>query len=157
MPRRLLRFKHQQRSTAMLHTFLRHACWCLLPLLLLSCRARNDTASRLGAEAGAMVLTGEELASAPVLLDALAQRVPTLRVQRRAGECPIVIIRGQAAGRQTGSAAVYVDGTRMRDTCILLQIQSSDVERVELYPVASRRPQGFPAGAGGLILVYRVR
>jgi hypothetical protein len=129
---------------------------CCAALLLASCAARQQEA-RPGSDA-AIILDAEDFTTGSnVLLEALDQKVPTLRVNRNAGACPVVMVRGQAIGRQTGSAAVYVDGTRMRDTCILLQLQTPDVSRVELYPTAGSGPPGMIPGPGGLIVVHLVR
>lgn len=134
---------------------LRHARrpgqWLLLTLALVSCRGHGEAGT--GAPSGAIVVAGDDLSTSGVLLEALRHKVPTLRVDRGQGACPIVIVRGQAIGRQVGSANIYVDGTRMRDTCILQQLLSSDVDRVELYPVAGGRPGGMAAGPGGLIVI----
>jgi len=134
---------------------------CLSPALvaaaLLSCHAGTGNPGAPAPDSGGTVVLGEDLTSGSVLLEALARRVPGLRVSQVAGACPIVMVRGQVLGRTSGSATVYVDGTRMGDTCILQQISPADVERVELYAVASGRSEGYVAGPGGLILVYRHR
>jgi hypothetical protein len=131
------------------------AC-CIAAAAPSGCFARGEVAPAQGRASGAIVVHGEEITGSTSLLESLVRRVPSLRVNWPASGCPIVVVRGQAVGRQTGSASVYVDDTRMRDTCILLQIQPADVDRVELYPVAAR-PRGFNAGPGGVVLVYRRR
>jgi hypothetical protein len=129
---------------------------CLLLVALLpSCRSAQDPSARGSGDSGAIVVFGRDLPTSQVLLDALANRVPTMQVVRPTGSCPIVHVRGQAQ-RARGGAAVYVDGTRMRDTCVLLQLRPGDIERVELYPVSGGRPGGYTAGPGGLILVFRI-
>jgi hypothetical protein len=110
-----------------------------------------------GAPDGATVVRGTELTTSGVLLEALALRVPGMRVTRPTGDCPLVSLRGDRGPTRAGNPAVYVDGTRMSDTCVLLQIASADVDRVELYPLASARVEGYVAGPGGLILVFRTR
>jgi hypothetical protein len=129
---------------------------CVAAATLAGCMARGESGPVQGRASGAIIVTGDELAGGSSLLDALTQRVPSLRINWPAAGCPVVMVRGQTLGRQSGSASVYVDETRMRDTCVLLQIPPADVERVELYPVAAR-PRGFNAGPGGVVLVYRRR
>jgi hypothetical protein len=130
----------------------------LLALLVLpSCRSSSENESRTVGDRGQVVIQGDELTTGGLLLDALVHRMPYMQVTRPTGSCPVINLRGQRLGRTTDNAAVYVDGTRMRDTCVLLQILSSDVDRVEMYSVSAGRPDGFRPGPGGLIVVYRRR
>lgn len=131
----------------------------LVPLFAVSCRSSAELEPRPtgSPDRGQIVVRGEELTTGGALLDALTHRLPNLQVTRPTGSCPTINVRGQRMTRMTDNAAVYVDGTRMRDTCVLLQILAVDVERVELYPVGAGRPNGFRAGPGGLVVVYRRR
>lgn len=105
---------------------------------------------------GSTVVRGRELTLGLPLLEALEQQVQGLRVLRSTDGCPVVAVRGRPSDRSPG-AAVYVDGTRMRDTCILQQLRPAEVERVELLPVSATPPPGYRMEPGGLILVFRVR
>jgi hypothetical protein len=107
-------------------------------------------------DGGAIVLRRDELGAGMSLLDALEARVQGMQVSRRTGACPVVSVRGRTSDRATG-ASVYVDGTLMRDTCILQQLRAADVQRVELYPVTGTPPRGYRAGTGGTIVIFRVR
>jgi hypothetical protein len=51
---------------------------------------------------------------------------------------------------------VYVDGTRMTDTCILDQIRSTEVKRVEIYPGGLADKAGYASSANGLIAVFLI-
>lgn len=41
--------------------------------------------------------------------------------------------------------------------CILMQMSSNDVDRVEIYRSGSARSVGVQSNPNGLILVYRIR
>lgn len=133
-------------------------------VLLLAALAGAGCRSAAGAAGGApmedrgrIVILGTDLTTGGLLLDALVHRMPQMQVARPTGGCPIINLRGRRPERAVDNASVYVDGTRMRDTCVLLQILASDVERVELFPIAAGRPDGFRPGPGGLIVIYRRR
>jgi hypothetical protein len=108
---------------------------------------------------GSTILSGEQLGGGATLLDALGGRVPTLQITRsRDGGCPHVTVRGARSLTARSSAAVYVDGTLMGDTCILDQIPTREVDRVEIHSAGSTNlPLGYRSSPFGLIAVYRVR
>src|SRR5690606_4711030 len=117
----------------------------LLPLLVLtavygcaSSGTGSSGAPGLHATGASMTLEAEELGSASTsLLAALRRRVHGM--QGLLGE---------------NNPAVYVDGVRATNTCILASLTTSSVERVETYAagVAPRLP--YKAHPNGLILVY---
>lgn len=72
------------------------------------------------------------------------------------GDCPRVMFRGQRSARNQGNPSVYVDGTLIHNTCILAQIQASDVDRVEVFPSGNTSRPGIQRNPFGLILVFRV-
>jgi hypothetical protein len=110
-----------------------------------------------GRRSSATVLTGTQLVDAgPTLLEALASRVMNLSVNRREGRCPALILRGEKTVHGRRGATVYLDGTRLGDTCILSQISTRDVERVEVYPSGSAADPRYVADASGLIVIFRV-
>ena len=88
------------------------------------------------------------------LLNALSGRTSNMRVVRRSGTCPLITLRGDRTISGDTNPIVFVDGTEMTDTCILLQINTSDVASVELYPGGFTPRPGYPASATGLILVF---
>jgi len=89
------------------------------------------------------------------LLTALQGRVPNLRVERIPGRrCPMVVLRGERTMLGSPDPAVYVDGTAMTDTCILVQIRASEVWWVELYPGGITPRPGYGSGTNGVILVF---
>lgn len=128
----------------------------VLAALTTGCRAAAHPDTR-APDSSTFIVSGDELATGAPLLEALQRRVPSMRVVRSTGGCPIIALRGQPGRSAASSAVVYVDDTRMRDTCILLQLQAGDIDRVELHPVAAGSVGGRQGGPGGLILVYRRR
>lgn len=107
------------------------------------------------ADGSATVVRGSELSGN--FLQSLRNRVPSMTVSERSGECPRITFRGQRSIRNQDNPAVYVDGTRMIDTCILTQISTAEVERVEVYPGGTTSRVGIQRSPFGLILIYRVR
>lgn len=114
---------------------------------------QND--SEADRDASAIVVRGSDLAGN--LLDGLRTRIPTMRVSTPAGECPRIVFRGPRSIRNQGNPSVYVDGTLMRDTCVLTQMSGADVEYVEVYPSGNTSHVGVQRNPFGLILVYRLR
>ena len=91
------------------------------------------------------------------LLDGLRARVPTMAVTYPTNDCPRIMFRGRRSGRNQGNPSVYVDGTLLQDTCVLSQINMSDVEHVEVFPSGNTTRAGIQRNPFGLILVFRVR
>lgn len=112
---------------------------------------RDDERSR---DASAIVVRGSEIAGS--LLDGLRTRVPMMTVSTPTGECPRIVFRGPRSMRNQGNPSVYVDGTLMRDTCVLYQISATDIDYVEVYPSGITSHAGVQRNPFGLILVYRV-
>lgn len=106
-------------------------------------------------DASAIVVRGSDLAGN--LLDGLRTRIPTMTVSTPAGECPRIVFRGPRSIRNQGNPSVYVDGTLMRDTCVLTQITGTDVDHVEVYPSGNTSHVGVQRNPFGLILVFRLR
>lgn len=137
-----------------------------VPLVLAACAARRtsppptDTttdAEEAGVtfENGAVVLTGEALEDGPgSVLAAMTGKVPNFRVYRRGNSCPEISLRSAVSFHGEVMPHVYVDGTRATDTCILESLRSSDVERVEVYPLGFTTRPGYGTHAHGLILVF---
>lgn len=95
------------------------------------------------------------------LLYALASHVPSIRVnfnpERADDRCPRVSLRGPLVGTALSNPLVYVNGTRTSDTCILVSIRSTEVERVEVYPAGFTGRSGYTTHPHGLILVFTRR
>jgi hypothetical protein len=102
-------------------------------------------------DAPALVIQGSALTGD--LLEALRHRVQNMTVTYPATGCPRIAFRG----RTGGSPGIYVDGTRVGDACVLMQMSSSDVDRVEIYRSGIPTRAGIQSNPNGLILVYRIR
>lgn len=99
------------------------------------------------------VLNHSDLGSHASLLEALDRRVPNLRISA-GGACPLELMRGHTSITGiSGGPLVYVDGARTMDTCVLAQLHSPDVQRVELYPSGFRTGPGYDRNGGGPILI----
>jgi hypothetical protein len=101
----------------------------------------------------AIVVKGSDLSGN--LLDALRYRVPSMRVSTPSGECPRIVFRGIRSIRNQANPTVYLDGTRMSDTCILNQLSTNDIDFVELYPSGNAARSSYERNPFGLILIFR--
>jgi outer membrane receptor protein involved in Fe transport len=101
-----------------------------------------------------VVLEDEQLQRAPgSLLQALAGRVAQLRV-KAGSTCPNIEIRGVNSVQGSSDPVIYLDGTMAGNTCLLEQLRSAEVRRVEVYPMGVTARAGYRNSAGGLILVF---
>ena len=137
----------------------RHAplvCGALLLVSAAACSQRNRAAtSSTSPRGGATVVQGSDLMSrSGNLLDALRGRVSNMRVDRMQGRCPLITLRGQKTIIGSTDPTIYIDGTRMGDTCSLDQLQVVSVERVEVYAGGISPPAGYAPAANGTILVF---
>jgi outer membrane receptor protein involved in Fe transport len=129
----------------------------LLLLAQLACAPRTGTTivDRASGTGGVVVVTGRQLiARGGNLLDALRGRVSNMRVDRVQGRCPLIALRGEKTFIGTTNPNIYIDGTRMGDTCALDQVQLPSVERVEVYRGGISPPAGITPAANGVILVF---
>jgi hypothetical protein len=114
----------------------------------------NPTPSQVRNSPG-VVVQGEELwAFGGRLLDGLRGRVTTMQVHRPVGDCPQVVLRGRRTIVGSTRPEVYVDGTRMTDTCILDTIRVGDIKRVEVYPGGISGRSRYVPSPNGLIVVF---
>jgi hypothetical protein len=128
----------------------------LLALLTLFSACGSTRAGETGERRdGGLLIRGTEL-NGP-LLQAMQGRVRNMTITAESGRCPRITFRGQRSAIQQGDPSVYVDGSPMRDTCILQQIQSSDVEWIRIYTGGASRPAGMDHNPFGTIVVQRVR
>lgn len=112
-------------------------------------------APRTTSRGGATVVQGRDLIGrGGNLLDALKGRVSNMRVERAQGHCPLITLRGQKTIMGSTDPSIYIDGTRMGDTCSLEQVQVVSVERVEIYAGGISPPPGYAPAANGTILVF---
>ena len=128
----------------------------LLAVLAIGCASGGrtpDPAAENGPDKGAIVVKGSDMSGN--LLDALRYRVPAMRVTMPAGECPRILFRGIRSIRNQANPSIYLDGTRMGDSCILQQLSASDVEFVELYPSGNTSRTAYERNPFGLILIFR--
>jgi hypothetical protein len=88
------------------------------------------------------------------IIDALVGRVPSFRVQRLSGTCPQISLRTHVSFQSVTDPHVYVDGTRIGDTCVLDSLRAENVELVEIYPMGFTTRPGYATHAHGLILVF---
>ena len=91
------------------------------------------------------------------ILESMRGRVSAMSISYAQNECPTITFRGARSARFQRNPEVYVDGTRMLDTCILTQISSNDIDFIEVYPSGNTQRSGYPRTAFGLILIFRVR
>ena len=106
----------------------------------------------------AFVLSGEELDDGRgSLLDALRGKVPNFRIYQTSRKCPQISLRSHTTFETLVAPAIYVDGTRATDTCILTSLRGEDVGSVEFYPMGFTTRPGYATHAHGLILVFMRR
>jgi hypothetical protein len=129
-----------------------------------SCGAWNGGPERDGdgigiaGEAGATVITGEELhAATGSVLRALLGKVPNMKVDQAVGRCPSITFRASRDLHGFNYPDVYLDGTRASNTCILETLPASDAERVEVYPQGVTTRPGYRGSNQGLILIFSRR
>lgn len=133
----------------------------MVALVLAACQTshfpdgRRRSGNGIELRNGAFVLTGRALTGGRgSVLGAMEGKVPNMKVRRNARGCPLVDIRQQVAFQRIIQPHVYVDGTRMADTCILESLRSHDVESVEVYPMGFTKRPGYATHAHGLILIF---
>jgi hypothetical protein len=118
-----------------------------------ACHRRGTRPAEASPPSGdVVVLRGSEL-SAGRLLTALRQKVSGMNVAQGQAGCPAITLRGR---RLTGNPSIFIDGTRMADSCALLDITSTDVDRVEIYR-GSAGPATVAGNPNGSIVVYRIK
>ena len=101
------------------------------------------------------VIKGSELGGN--LLESLRGRVGAMTIGYPPNACPAITFRGARSIRNQANPDVYVDGTRMLDTCILQQISANDIDFIEVYPGGNTQRPGYQRSPFGLILIFRVR
>jgi len=103
------------------------------------------------------VLSGRDLHEhGGTLLAFLYGRVSSMDVDYSAVPCPSVRLRGQKSMFGSNDAIVYVDGARSSNSCVLEQLLTRDLSRVEVYPMGVSNRPGYEAHPNGLILVFLI-
>jgi len=86
------------------------------------------------------------------LLELMKARVPSITVIDDT-PCPDIYLRGRSTITTSSSPAIYVDGERANNTCVLDMMDVLDMERVEIYP--NGQPKGgYQSSPYGVILIF---
>lgn len=120
-----------------------------------ACGAIRPTRTHTPAMAdGVIVIEGEELVPVRAsLLATLQERVPGMRVDRT-DACPQIILRSRKSTLGPNNPAIYVDGTRTVDTCVLEMLNPLDIARIEVYRNGVTGRPGYEAHPNGVILIF---
>jgi hypothetical protein len=137
----------------------RPVCLALATLALNACASSPETRlahpspfAGSGSMSSAVVLNGDELRAGESLLLSMVGRMANFEVLRSNRACPEIHLRGRQSILNAGTPAVYIDGARAVNTCVLDEIAPIDVQRVEIYPMGAR--SGYASDRSGLILVF---
>lgn len=88
------------------------------------------------------------------LLSFLFGRVSGMDVDYSTYPCPSIQIRGRKSLVGSSDPIVYVDGARTANSCILEDLHTRDLSRVEVYPMGVANRPGYESHPNGLILVF---
>ena len=113
-----------------------------------------DESHRERKPSGAIIFDQAQLDEANIpLLDLMRRRVAGLQVQSST-LCPEVVLRGRSTVQTSSSPAIYVEGMQASNTCILLEMNTSDMSRVEIYPNGVPARRGYKTHPYGVILIF---
>jgi hypothetical protein len=131
-----------------------------IALLALGCASAPARTSGSGRDAppaargSAIVVQGEDIQGrGQTLLRLLDERVSGMSVTYN-GPCPSIIIRGRKSIFGDNDPLIYVDGARALNTCVLDDLSTDVVKRIEVYPSGVAFKPGYDSSRNGLILVY---
>jgi len=139
---------------------------CLLALLTVATAACGSAPPMDDTSAGIGNLRGDNVTSGLVidgpdlyenngpLLRFLYARVPGMSVDYTSPVCPRVHLRGRKSLFGSSDPVVYLDGARTANVCILDDLLTRDLRRVEVYPMGVTNRPGYEAHPNGLILVF---
>jgi hypothetical protein len=103
----------------------------------------------------ARVFVGDDLhRESLTLLDFLRHRFSNMQVAYGSGSCPEIYLRGRSSIHSAPNPSIYVDGNRATNTCILSDLTTVDLERVEIYPSGIPGRPGYFANPDGVIIVF---
>jgi len=88
------------------------------------------------------------------VLSIIGGRLAGLQIRRSSGQCPEITMRGVKSLLGENNPAVYVDGTRTANTCLLETLDPGEVLRVEVYPLGVAPGPPYRGHPNGLILVF---
>jgi hypothetical protein len=108
--------------------------------------------------AHAMVLKSEQLhlLEGRSVLEALQADVPSLHIAQ-SSDCPSLSLRGPNPTPGLIEPTVYVDGAAASNTCVLEDLSTDQLARVEVYPSGFTPRPGYAPNARGLILLFTRR
>jgi hypothetical protein len=102
----------------------------------------------------AIVVEGEDIQGrGQTLLRLLDERVSGMSVTYN-GPCPSIVIRGRKSLFGSNDPLIYVDGARALNTCVLDDLSTDVVKRIEVYPSGVAQKPGYDSSRNGLILVF---
>jgi hypothetical protein len=102
----------------------------------------------------AIVVQGEDIKGrGSTLLRLLDERVSGMDVSY-SGPCPSIVIRGRKSIFGDNNPLIYVDGARALNTCVLDDLATDVIKRVEVYPSGVAHKPGYDSSRNGLILVF---
>lgn len=134
--------------------------FALLAFLLVAC-AKYSSQDAPEAEDGVSMRGGVTTLSGAALehggnslLSVMEGKVPSMRVYHPTGQCPLISLRGETGIQQVTNPHVYVDATRVQDTCVLESLNPDNVSLVEVYPMGFTTRPGYGVHGDGLILVF---
>lgn len=115
---------------------------------------KTDVASSgVRTDNGVTILTEEVLQKqSRSLLELMRARIPSITVIDDT-PCPDVYLRGRSTITTSSSPAIYVDGERANNTCVLDMMNVMDLQRVEIYPNGLPRG-GYQSSPYGVILIF---
>ena len=127
-------------------------------VLLCACSAHRApktgvASSGIRTDNGVTILTEDLLQKqSRSLLELMKARIPSMTVIDDT-PCPDVYLRGRSTFTTSSSPAIYVDGERVSNTCVLDMMNVLDLQRVEIYPNGQPRA-GYPSSPYGVILIF---
>ena len=133
----------------------RHALFVLLLVTAACAGGHASPEAAATPSTSGTVIKGSEIGGN--LLESLRGRVGAMTISYPPNACPAITFRGARSIRNQANPDVYVDGTRMLDTCILQQISSNDIDFIEVYPSGNTPRSGYQRNPFGLILIFRVK
>jgi predicted TIM-barrel fold metal-dependent hydrolase len=118
--------------------------------------ADTNAADEVERHNGATILSGDLLRqdNRP-LLDAMRRYLPGMEIVENA-DCPEVHLRGRSTITTRSDPAIYVNGERAANTCVLAMLPTSDIARVEIY-ASGIPPAGTMTSPYGVILIFSRR
>lgn len=101
----------------------------------------------------AIILSGNLLhGQSRSLLNLMKARVASIQIVDDQ-PCPDVYLRGRSTIITPSNPAIYIDGQRATNTCVLDMVNVLDLDRVEIYPSGDPRG-GYLSDPYGVILLF---